>query len=310
MDLSIIIPTKDRHSILDKSLSLAFKAIQSLNAEIIVVNDSKTNSVDIPSAYTGKVRMINNPKSGVASARNLGAKKAQADLLLFLDDDMWISEDNLLTTLSLHHNQTDCCIILNWVYPVALDQEIKATQFGRYLHHFGFASLKGWCNGMNWSDEKLFPVNGITSQYLSIRKRDFWKAGGYNENFPHAGFEDHDFGVRLLQHGVQPYVYPLSTVYHNEADRMNVEAWLARKKRGGETRKVAVQVGYSNTGLTYGFTKKKAYRLLSVGKPVLLKLLQAIPNQPGFDPLYFKVLNLLLGTASFEGYYRSNRCEV
>lgn len=305
MNLSIIIPSKDRKFILDESLALAYSAIKNLDAEILVINDSKTASILIEPYYYNKVRVVDNPKSGVASARNLGASLAKADLLLFLDDDMWIADENVRTTLRLHEQYQQCCINLNWVYPPELDGEIRKTQFGRYLHHYGFATLKGWCTGLAWDDHKLFMIDGITSQYLSIKKDDFLKVGGYNENFPHAGAEDHDFGKRLRKAGIQPYIYPISTVYHNEADRMDVKAWLARKKRGGETRKVAAELGYKEIALSYGVFKSKTYNLLSISKPALYKLLNAIPNRQMFDPVYFKILNILLGTASYEGYTKS-----
>lgn len=302
MDLSIIIPSKDRESILYSTLALAYKAIEKLDAEIIVVNDSKSNNIEIGSGFDNRVRVFDNPKSGVASARNYGASMAKGALYLFLDDDIWISEDNLRATLTLHKDMSDCCINLNWIYPPGLDKEIKQTQFGRYLHHFGFADLKGWCRGIYWDDNNLFPINRITSQYLSMKKEDFGKVGGYNDEFPHAGFEDHDFCVRLLKHHIQPYIYPLSTVYHNEADRMDIKAWLARKKRGGETRKVAAQMGYQEVALYYGVAKSSIYKLLMLGKPALINILLSIPNVPALDPFYFRILNLLLGAASYEGY--------
>ncbi len=47
--------------------------------------------------------------------------------------------------------------------------------------------------------------------------------------------------VRKLQKEVlNSYIYPRDKAFHNEADRLNLDAWLARKQRGGETRRVAV----------------------------------------------------------------------
>jgi glycosyltransferase involved in cell wall biosynthesis len=69
-DLSIIIPTKDRESILHQTLESAYRALEHLNGEVIVVNDS-----DQPlqlDAYP-QVRLTKNPKAGVASARNHGS---------------------------------------------------------------------------------------------------------------------------------------------------------------------------------------------------------------------------------------------
>jgi len=308
MVISIIIPSKDRAAILSESLDKAYKAIANIPGEIIVVNDSKTEDIFIRPEWTDKVKVFNNPKSGVASARNLGAHNASAELLLFMDDDMWLSSNNVKDIISLHQRfARKVCVNLNWVYPPALAKQLKNTQFGRYLNYFGFDSLEGWRRGALWSSTELFAVEGITSQNLSIKKADFINAGGYNENFPHAGFEDYDFSKRLNAAGIQPYIYPLSLMYHNEADRMEVKSWLDRKKRGGETRRVAVEMGNPELAYPYGFLKSTIYRGLIKLEPLLFKCVASIPNLPIFDPLYFKIVNTLLGTAFFAGYQYSGR---
>jgi glycosyltransferase involved in cell wall biosynthesis len=303
-ELSLIIASKDRELILSATLEKAYRALIDVNAEIVIVNDSKTNPILVPALYQDKVRVIDNPKSGVASARNLGAQNARADILIFMDDDMWISSENIQASLQLARQFAlePRCFNLNWVYPLELQRYVQSTQFGRYLHHYGFDSLKGWCKGLPWNDTELFATPGITSQYLVIRKVDFKKAGGYNEKFPHAGFEDHEFSQRLEKARVQPYIYPNSTMYHNEADRMNLKAWLARKRRGGETRRVAVELGHQELAYEYGLIKGSVYRLTDLLQPVVLSLLIIIPNKVALDPLYFNIINLLLGTALYSGY--------
>jgi glycosyltransferase involved in cell wall biosynthesis len=308
MELSIIVPSKDRKSILLHSLEKAYQAIEGVAAEIIVINDSKTEDVEIPSYWKDKISVFNNPKSGVASARNLGAAKASSGLLLFMDDDMWLFKENVQAVFSLHHQLgASSCLNLNWIYPPSLSKQMERSQFGRYLKHFGFDSLEGWRRGASWNGQEVFPVEGITSQNLSINKSDFNKAGGYNEGFPHAGFEDYDFSRRLLGVGIQPYIYPLSMMYHNEEDRMDVEAWLARKKRGGETRRVAVEMGYQDLKIHYGFVKSSLYKILVPLQPTLFSLLSMIPNVKSLDGVYFRLLNTMLGTTSFEGYHKKNK---
>lgn len=302
MEISIIIPTKDRKDILSKTLGNACVAMAGTEGEIIVINDSKTTSVEIPPLYKDKVSVFNNPVSGVASARNLGASKAKADLLLFLDDDMLISQENIRTTLQLHQAYKNCCINLNWIYPPELTDKISETQFGRYLIHYGFTSLKGWNRGEYWNDRQLFKVNGITSQYLSMEKKVFIKAGGYNETFPHAGFEDYEFAQRLKQQEIDFYIYPLSMVYHNEEDRLQVEAWLQRKKRGGETRRVAVEMGFKQVALSYSFAKSTTLKCITLCSPFLILLAALVPNIQFLDIIYFKIINILLAAVIFEGY--------
>jgi glycosyltransferase involved in cell wall biosynthesis len=306
MELSIIIPTKDRQPILYGTLQRAYEAISQIKAEIIVINDSKTSSVSVPLGMQDKVRVLTNANSGVASARNLGANQAQGDLLLFMDDDMWISQENILITLDLHRQHHEKCIILNWVYPPELSAEIRQTQFGRYLMHYGFTTMKGWNRGQVWSDIDFFACKGITSQYLSLKKNDFIRSGGYNENFPFAGFEDYDFGRALAKINVIPYVFPQSIVYHNEADRTQLKPWLDRKKRGGITRRVAVEMGYTELAISHGKFKRVVYKMLLQYKNGLFIILSGIPNHRLLDWVYFRFVNILLGTSIFEGYTAGN----
>jgi len=193
---------------------------------------------------------------------------------------------------------------LNWVYPPELSAQIRNMKFGRYLEYYGFTSLKGWSKGLHWDDEKIFETQGITSQFLYMSRSVFNSVGGYNENFPHAGFEDYDFAVRLKKSGVKFYISPKSFLFHNEADRIDPRNWLARKKRGGETRKYAVAFGYMHLDLHYTLLKRIIYRTCIVLYPVLFFIARIIPNNKKFDRIYFSLINLLLGTHSFEGYQK------
>ncbi|MFN8237980.1 MAG: glycosyltransferase family A protein [Chitinophagales bacterium] len=74
------------------SLQYAVKAIENLDAEIIVVNDGD-KAILIPDEWTSAVNVVKNPKSGVASARNFRAANAKSGLLIFMDDDMLIHEN-------------------------------------------------------------------------------------------------------------------------------------------------------------------------------------------------------------------------
>jgi glycosyltransferase involved in cell wall biosynthesis len=300
--LSIIIPTKDRNDIFFKTLKNAYSAIADIDAEIIVINDSRTNTIEVDALYQSKVIVYRNPKRGVASARNLGAAKAKANLLLFLDDDMLISQQNIQTTLKLHQAYNNCCINLNWIYPPHLTEKIVHTQFGRYLIHYGFTSLKGWNKGEFWSNDHLFKTSGITSQYLSMEKKIFDEMGGYSENFPHAGFEDFEFAQRLKQKDINFYIYPLSMVHHNEEDRLQVKPWLQRKKRGGETRRVAVEMGFNYIAIRYSSFKTFILSSIVFFKSIIMVGISILPNVKLLDGVYFKLVNILLAAAIFEGY--------
>ena len=59
--LSIIIPTHNRNEVFYKTLACAYESITGLDAEIIVVNDSKTNEVVIDEKYRNKVQFYKTP---------------------------------------------------------------------------------------------------------------------------------------------------------------------------------------------------------------------------------------------------------
>ncbi len=301
MKLSIIIPTKDRGEVFHETLRQALVSIQHVPAEIIVVNDSKTDRPIIP--ISGKqVIVIDNPKSGVASARNAGVKESTGELLLFLDDDIIISKDSIDQVLRLHQQLKKACFNLNWEYPVVMQRELERKQFGRFLKASQLTSFKGWYADSSWKDNALFPSTSVASFHLSIMKEDFERSKGYNDHFPHAGFEDYDFPRKLKEAGLSFFIDSRVTLFHNEADRMHLTNWLASQERRATTRRVAVSLGYPELILKYGVIKRWILTLISHSDGLLMKFLKIIPNFKIFDPLYFKIIATLQAARIFKGY--------
>lgn len=301
MTASIIIPTKNRERILFNSLEPAVKAAAEVDVEILIINDGD-KEILIPKDWSLKVRVIKSPGEGVAAARNLGAKIAASDLLIFMDDDILINEYALKKTIELANQYPDSTININWIYSPELLKDIMQTKFGRYLDKFGFTSLKGWNNGQPWNEHDLFQNLGVTSQFLAIHKHVFNGVNGYDETFPHAGFEDYDFAKRMREKGVHFYIWPKDTIYHNETDRHELKPWLERKRRGGETRRNAVLRGHKELELHYSGLKKIILLFLSVTKNFWMWFLDALPNSKPLDGFYGMIVNALLATYIFEGY--------
>ncbi len=301
MKLTIIIPTKDRGAIFINTLKSAVSATAHLDVEIVVVNDSKNSVPRIP-IDASHVQIFKNPKSGAASARNFGVKKSIGNILLFLDDDIIISKESVDHVLALHDQYPKACFNFNWTYPPELKQKLAYSSFGRFLKTLGMDHLKGWYNDPTWKDEALFPVKSLASFHLSISRTDFEKAGGYNENFPFAGFEDYDFPIRIRKANLACYIDSRITVFHNESDRVEVKNWLNNWMRRGATRKVAVNLGYSELALHYGLLKRVALQLLSFTLPVLFFVLSIIPNTQWFDRIYLRLIAMLQAVKIYEGY--------
>ncbi len=303
--LSIIIPTKDRGTVFNKTLDAVYVATKSIVSEIIIINDSKTNQLTIKSDYADRVKVIDNPKSGVASARNLGAKQSNYSNLLFLDDDIIVSEDNIKALNSLVEKHPNCAINFNWEYPSDLIKQINTTQFGRYLISNGFTSLKGWSQELKWNNHQIFEVDYIASYFLFLSKNTFDLIGGYNESFPHAGAEDFEFAKRLKLKGIVGLCNPLSIVLHNEEDRIELTPWIQRKERAAETRKIAVDLGNNEVAIYASVLKIKVLSGIYYFRSVFFMILKLIPNLKLFDKLFFKIVNVLLAVYLHKGYFKA-----
>lgn len=95
MKVSVIIPTLNEEKYIEPTLKALKK--QSLNKkeyEIIICDSySKDKTVDIAGKYGTKIILTN--KKGAGAARNLAARKANGDILVFIDADT-IVEKNFL----------------------------------------------------------------------------------------------------------------------------------------------------------------------------------------------------------------------
>jgi glycosyltransferase involved in cell wall biosynthesis len=300
MELSIIIPTRDRGAVFDETLRCALAAIAHIEAEIVVVNDSRILRPSIPEVAA--VRMVDNPGKGVAAARNAGVRSTTGKLLLFLDDDIQISKTSIDHVLKLHREMDKVCVNLNWVYPPSLMQALRETQFGRFMIARRMISFKDWYNQPSWKDNALFASTSVASFHLSLKRTDFEKSKGYNEKFPHAGFEDHDFPLALKKAGLSFFIDSRVTVYHNEADRLDPDNWLGNWERRAATRKVAVDLGYKELTLKYSFFKKMILGTIGAGNGLIKGTMTALPNRELFDPIFFKLVGLLQAYRIYRGY--------
>ncbi|MBL0049390.1 MAG: glycosyltransferase [Bacteroidetes bacterium] len=300
--ITIIIPTKDRPAVFNRTIAAALAAAEKANAEIIVVNDSKTAEPILPE-NDGRIRLVNNPKSGVAAARNLGESLARTPLLLFVDDDIVFEATHLEYTLNFLKQQPNNCLNLNWEYPPELIAACQKTAFGRFMIANQLVSLKGWRRGEPWFDE-LFEVPSGASCFLGITRSNFLRCEGYNEAFPHSGFEDFEFNSRMKKNGIKIFIEPNQTVLHNEVDKLDLRVWLKRNYHGANTIRIGFDMGYTQFENKTRGLKKFAYTILSPLEPFIFRAVNLIPNTKMFDGISFKGIHLLLGINIFKGYFR------
>lgn len=306
--LSAVMPTFGREEIFKISIVHLVEACVDLPVEIIVVNDDQTQAINLPEKAEGRVRVVDNDTgSGVASARNLGVREAKAPHFVVLDNDMIVSRKHIESLLAFIEERPDSVHNFDWVYPPELEDRLARLPFGRYLQRFGFTTRKGWGDGPGRRENAISLFETPASNIMTMPKPVFERVGGYDANFPHAGFEDYDIQQKLVRDGVPCYLDTRHPVYHNESDRLDVGAFIDRKRRGGLTRKVAVARGYEEARLNVPVHKRAVYYLSSRAYNVGIGVARKWPNVPALDPLFFRLVNFLLGTAIYAGYYLDGR---
>lgn len=301
--LSIVIPTLNRDTTLLQTLRHAAAATTDLDAEIIVINDSKDSRVSPPEDLRPRVMVVDNPSSGAASARNFGARRASGELLLFVDNDIRISREHVERALSFNGRYPAACLNLNWRYPDELIAEMRQSQLGRLVIETKLVDYKGWVPHRNWNDREIFEVDKLATFFFLIPKKVFQAVGGFNESFKKQGGEDDEFSVRLRKLGIPMYIDPTLYVLHDSRDGIDLEAQLRRMKTGGINRRRGYELGMPDYLISYPPHKVFAYSILSRWKRFLLLLTRLVPNLIGFDPLYRVLARFLMGTVIFEGYY-------
>jgi len=300
MKLSIIIPTCDRGEVFRKTLASAVAAIQEFDAEIIVINDSRKSTPTVTNEYE-RVRLHANEGQGVAAARNHGARLAQGDLLLFIDDDILISQETVRHTMGVHAHEPEIALNPDWTYPPDLLRQLERSAFGRFLQAHQMTTFKGWYADSDWKEQSLFESKSVASFHLSLTRENFLKTGGYDSKFPFAGFEDHDFPLRLKAAGIKFRIDTRICVFHNEADRLQLKIWLKSQERRAFTRAVAVHQGYKQLALHYSPAKKFALTVLS-GLSNFTGDSVPVPNWRAADPVAFAWIGYLQAAKIYRGY--------
>ena len=98
MLVSVIIPNRNGEKTIEKTIASAEKSLEGNRLEIIVVDDcSEDHSTVILKKISESNRRIsffeNRKKVGAAFSRNIGILNAAGDVLLFIDNDVFLKED-------------------------------------------------------------------------------------------------------------------------------------------------------------------------------------------------------------------------
>jgi glycosyltransferase involved in cell wall biosynthesis len=133
--VSIIIPTFNRAGQI-RNIIEALKKQSVRNFEIIIVNDGSTDNTNSTLeellSIQNEIKVVEQVNKGRASSRNLGARNAKGDLLVFYDDDVRPVADSISKHIECQEKFPDSICGGNQIEDKNLIQS-DIQQFKHYL---------------------------------------------------------------------------------------------------------------------------------------------------------------------------------
>jgi GT2 family glycosyltransferase len=224
--VSVVIPTHNRAGSLAHVLEmLAAQQAEVPRLEVVVVDDGSTDETraSLESRDWGlNVKLHSQPPSGVAVARNQGARLATAPILVFIDDDVAPAPGFLAAHLATHLEVDNA---------VAIGRLAPSDEPG--------AKPPGWWRWLEWQFEKQYTeiasgersLDGLSlySGNFSLPAALFWQVGGFDESVRYC--EDSELGLRLEQAGAH-FRLARDAVGHHSGYR-SFQSWRDSAYRGG-----------------------------------------------------------------------------
>jgi N-acetylglucosaminyl-diphospho-decaprenol L-rhamnosyltransferase len=204
---------------------------------VIVVDNASTDCTEeaIRSRYSEVHLVLLEQKEGLASAYNRGAKHGSASLLLFLNDDVLVSEASLRSLVAALAKHPAAVAAAGRL----VDPEDGSTQ-AQYLPR-PFPTLRSQVamlagrsrNAESLSDEDIVVVDQPPGACLLIWRKAFTTIGGWDEDFE-FWYEDVDLARRLHAQGDVLYVpsAPFAHIGGHSASRLSRAQVVSRHYRG------------------------------------------------------------------------------
>lgn len=184
--LSIVIPVYNG----GENFRLCLESIKKFSPpqlEVIIVADGDTDGSRNLADEFGYQLLINPISKGPATARNMGAKIAQGDLICFFDADITINEQTIPQIVDFFDDNQDISAIIG-SYDDTPFADNFLSQYKNLFHYYNHQQ-----------------GNKIASTFWGacgvIRREIFIKIGGFNENYRCPSVEDIELGYRLIKEG-------------------------------------------------------------------------------------------------------------
>jgi len=222
--VSIIIPTKDNGDVLDNCLKSIFNKTNYQNYEVILVDNNTTEkkAIEVMKKYPVKIIKYNN-EFNFSEINNIGAKDANGEYLIFLNNDTEIVEGDWIKNMLYYAEQKD----VGAVGPMLLYLDNTIQHAGVVLGFRGTADhvMRDFPNGGDGYFGSLCcarEVSAVTAACIMLKKSIFEEIEGFNQHY-NIIYQDVDLCLKIRNKNYRIIYTPLAKLIHHES-----------KSRGGD----------------------------------------------------------------------------
>jgi len=232
MQLSVIILNYNVRYFLELCVLSVQKAIQNLDAEIIVIdNNSSDDSCMMMKQRFPNIKLIENKENlGFPKGNNIGVAQAKGEYICILNPDTVVAEDTfekiLNSKLAIHNSQLGIigCKLIDGTGNFLPESKrgiptpcVAFTKIFGLYKLFPKSSLFNKYYAQHLDENQTGKVDILVGAFMVMKRELYNELGGFDENcFMYA--DDIDLSYRALQNGKSNYYFADSTVIHYKGE--------------------------------------------------------------------------------------------
>jgi GT2 family glycosyltransferase/SAM-dependent methyltransferase/peptidoglycan hydrolase CwlO-like protein len=216
--VTIIIPTKDNHRLIQNCINSILHKTSYDNYEIIIVNNQSRESevLDYLSQLKKhpKITILEyNKPFNFSAINNLAVSQSKGEHILFLNNDTEVINEDWLTAMLEHSQRTE----VGAVGAKLLFPDNRIQHCGVILGIAGVAGHAYYGSSFPLGRPSVIGnYSAVTAACMMLRKEVFAKIGGFDENLA-VLYNDVDLCLKIRQQNYLIVYTPYATLYHHES---------------------------------------------------------------------------------------------
>jgi GT2 family glycosyltransferase len=232
---TIIIPTRNRHDLLDECLA-SVAALNYPKFDILVVD----NDSDDPQSKAYLDRLERDGTSimrfpgpfNFSAMNNAAVARTDSDLICFLNNDVEALEPGWLSTMALQAVRSDVGAVgAKLLYPDRTIQHagvvLGINGGAGHAHRFQRNDDPGYFERVHLPQF----ASAVTAACMVVSRRKFLAVGGFDETAFPVAFNDVDLCLKLNARGWQSFYEPRAVLVHHESKSRGKDVSAAKRTR-------------------------------------------------------------------------------